>query len=510
MGPIKDQLGVEQGAPNSSEFYKIYNNEQLTVAQESGLGTIISGGAKSVSGGANMTYGIPVASVGQADDTALLFNDLYQLQCLLDLSLQYCEKHQVQLSAEKTKLLVYSDGNTDYVKYSKLLSPLHIGNIPIQFASTAEHVGVVRAVSGNLPHIHQRILSHKRALAKILSMGLSRRHRANPVAALRAETVFATPVLFSGMASLIITKAESSILAQHVKETTERLLRLHPKTPEPVVFFLAGRLPGEALLDLKQLTLFGMICRLPGNILNKIAHQLLTYSSQSSKHWFATIRTLCFKYNLPHPLQLLREPPSKENFKKILKLNITDFWQDHLRTHSATLQDKSLKFFKPNFMSLSKPHPMFQYADNSYKVNKTTTVARMLSGRFRCGSLLRHFSPNISGICENCENELEDLPHILVPKCPALHQRAATLMNFALETLSSSDNIEYFAANVIFKQFMYSKDDNTKVQFVLDPSVIEEVITTEQKIPGTLKLILSITTTWCYSLNKCRTKLLRN
>ena len=33
MGPIKDELGVEQGGPNSSEFYKIYNNEQLTVAQ---------------------------------------------------------------------------------------------------------------------------------------------------------------------------------------------------------------------------------------------------------------------------------------------------------------------------------------------------------------------------------------------------------------------------------------------------------------------------------------------
>ena len=27
MGPIKDQLGVEQGGPNSSEEYKIYNNE---------------------------------------------------------------------------------------------------------------------------------------------------------------------------------------------------------------------------------------------------------------------------------------------------------------------------------------------------------------------------------------------------------------------------------------------------------------------------------------------------
>ena len=73
MGPIKDQLGLEQGGPNSSELYKIYNNEQLTTAQESGFGTTISGH--------------PVASVGQADDTALLSNDIHKLQCLLDLSL---------------------------------------------------------------------------------------------------------------------------------------------------------------------------------------------------------------------------------------------------------------------------------------------------------------------------------------------------------------------------------------------------------------------------------------
>ena len=137
------------------------------------------------------------------------------------------------------------------------------------------------------------------------------------------------------MASLLITNAESIVLAQHVKETTEKLLRLHPKTPEPVIFFLAGRLPGEALLDMKQLTLFGMICRLPGNILNKIAHQVHTYSSQISKHWFTNIRALCYKHNLPYPIKLLHEPPSKENFKKSLKLNINEFWANQLRAHSA-------------------------------------------------------------------------------------------------------------------------------------------------------------------------------
>ena len=116
MGPISDELGLEQGGPNSSDHYKIYNNEQLTSAQESGFGTTISG--------------ISVASVGQADDTALISDDISQLQCLLNLTLIYCKKHRVQLSASKTKLIVFSKQETDYVKYAKLLSPLHIGNTP--------------------------------------------------------------------------------------------------------------------------------------------------------------------------------------------------------------------------------------------------------------------------------------------------------------------------------------------------------------------------------------------
>ena len=81
MGPIYDELGLEQGGPASSEFYKIYNNEQLSSAQRSGLGTCIAG--------------VDVACVGQAYDTVLVSNDLHQLKMLLDLSLQYCQKHQV-------------------------------------------------------------------------------------------------------------------------------------------------------------------------------------------------------------------------------------------------------------------------------------------------------------------------------------------------------------------------------------------------------------------------------
>ena len=121
MGPIKDQLGVEQGGPNSSEFYKVYNNEQLTTAQHSELGTTV--------------LGEPVAAIGQADDTALVSNDINQLQQLLQLTLHYCERNQVHLSASKTKLMTFSLTATDYTKYTELICPIHIGETKIDFVT---------------------------------------------------------------------------------------------------------------------------------------------------------------------------------------------------------------------------------------------------------------------------------------------------------------------------------------------------------------------------------------
>ena len=487
MGPIRDELGLEQGGPTSSDMYKEYNNEQLTTAQESGLGTTI--------------VDKNVASNGQADDAALMSNDFRQLQHLMDLTVAYCDKYQVQLSAGKTKLLLFSNSETDYVKYAKLLSPITIGDTPIQFVETAEHVGVLRSVSSNLPHIHQRIVSHKKALASILSLGLSRRHRANPLSSLRAETIFGTPVLYSGVATLILQKAEVDILAHHVKETIQNLLKLYSNTPEPVVFFLAGCLPGEALLHLKQLTLFGMICRLPDNILHKIGQELLITASQTNKNWFAQIRTLCFTYNLPHPLSLLSDPPKKEQYKRLLKNNITDFWQSKLRAHCATLT--SLKYFKPQFMSLSRPHPMWSSAVNSYQVNKCVVVARMISGRFRCGSLLRHFTPSCTGICELCGLEIEDLDHILIPKCPHLQERRSLLINVARDRLSISQPVL-----AIFEKYLQNPDSESFVQFLLDPSAAPEIIAAAQVEPTILSLIFRVSTAWCYSLNRSRLKLL--
>ena len=96
-----------------------------------------------------------VAGIGQADDTGLLFDDIRQLQLLLQLTLAYCKKYQVTLSAAKTTLLVFSKSSSDLLTYSKLVIPIQIGDTKNEFATNAEHVGVLGSTSGNSPEDHQ-------------------------------------------------------------------------------------------------------------------------------------------------------------------------------------------------------------------------------------------------------------------------------------------------------------------------------------------------------------------
>ena len=115
---------------------------------------------------------------------------------------------------------------------------------------------------------------------------------------------------------------------------------------------------------------------------------------------------------------------------------------------------------------------------------------------------MRHFYTHTSGFCELCGLELEDLPHILLPKCPHLQERADILKKFAINKLSSTE-----VASNIFSSVLESKDRH-KVQFFLDPSVVPMVIAAQQVDSTILPLLFSVTTTWCYSLNRTRLKLL--
>ena len=128
---------------------------------------------------------------------------------------------------------------------------------------------------------------------------------------LRIQAIHSQPVLLSGISSLCLTETEIGILRSHHKNCLQNLMKLHPNTPEPYILFMAGSLGAKADVHLKQLSLFGMITRLPNNIIYKIAFTKLSSDPDSSSSWFVQVRKLCAQYGLPSPLSLLSSPPSK-------------------------------------------------------------------------------------------------------------------------------------------------------------------------------------------------------
>ena len=106
--------------------------------------------------------------------------DFYKMKWLKTLNVELCPEKTILQALYPKKL------RTE-VEYLKEFSPVQLNGIRLKFHETAEHVGIVRATTGNLLNILQRISSHKNALHAVLQNGLARHHCANPVACLKVS-----------------------------------------------------------------------------------------------------------------------------------------------------------------------------------------------------------------------------------------------------------------------------------------------------------------------------------
>ena len=433
MGPIGDLLGVEQGGVNSDQYYKMTNNEQLKSAQASGLGVPL--------------HDIVISSVGQADDVFLSTNNLSSLNNLLYLTKQYCSKYKVSLVPEKTKLQLFIPGSLSiYEDYFRCDNFLSIDSMKVDFVEETEHVGIIRSVHGNYPHLLNRVSSFKISLAAVLHVGLARNHRGNPAASLRVLQVRVLPVLTSGVATLVLSKPETNIIENTVLDSLMGIQKLIMKTPRSVVFFLAGSLPGTALLHLRQLSLFGMITRLPGSTISSVARTALVCEKPSSRSWFNQIRVICLQYALPNPLSLLDFPPTKYTYKTLVKRHVQSYWEDLLQQEASKLP--SLEYFHPQVMSLSHPHPLWTTAgSNPFEISKAVIQARMLSGRYPSDYLARHWTKNKNGYCllPHCSGRETPgtLEHILL-YCSSLAECRQKVLS-----LASRQTLPHFAHLVL-------------------------------------------------------------
>ena len=509
LGPIHDTIGVEQGGCASDRIYKLVNNEQLKTAQQSKLGVDL-GLAVSPRGDLSR---VVISAIGQADDIALVSSSLRNLQLLLHLSKMYCNKYQVKLVGPKTKLLVYNSRDTVLRSEVDLASTtITVNGAIISPSPQAPHVGIVRSVIGNEANILARLSAHRKAMYGLLSAGLARSHRASPAATLRLETIFGVPVLLSGLASLVLTAKEENMVSHHYKVHLERLLKLHQATPAPVVFMLAGCLPLQAQLHLKMFAIFGQLCRLNDggsagdNILAVMAGNIYSSSTtNSSKSWFWRIRQLTLQYALPHPSEWLLCKPSKSTVKSTTKSAVLQYWLAKIRDKADTLP--SLQYLKTEYLGLTRCHAIFWTCGSSpWELEKATTQARLLSGRYRVEALSGHWVPwNRDGMCSLPQCWRSACAHkgtleSLLLSCPSLSSTRDVLLQYQSEFLSNHPDLLTLVTECLVSD---------PVQFWLDCSTMKEVIRfVQENDRSVLYKLFKLTRNFCHTIHSKRVMLL--
>ena len=285
------------------------------------------------------------------------------------------------------------------------------------------------------------------------------------------------------------------------KRTIQNILKLGVNSSPSVVYFVAGSLPGAAILELKQLSLFGMVCRLLTNPINFHAKQILL-SASASHSWFGKVRDLLLKYQLPHPLDLLHSPPTKECYKKLIKSKVIDFWETKLRAEAPSTL--SLPYFHPEYLSLGSPHKILTSAGaKSYEVSKARIQLLFMTSQYPSAKFSRHWSPeNPLGICSNgsCKEYevIETSEHILL-YCPAYNSARQNAIKLCLQI--KNQHVHQLVTN------FFLTGPHKLLQFLLDCSVIPEVISMAQQHGNAIyNDLFYLGRTWCFGIHRMRMK----
>ena len=211
-------------------------------------------------------------------------------------------------------------------------------------------------------------------------------------------------------------------------------------------------------------------------------------------------------YSLPSPLSMLESPKLKLQYKSLIKSKVIDFWEQFYRNQAKLLEESSLRYFNPWYMSLARPHQLWtSCGSNPYEIHKAVIQAQMLSGRYPTDKLKRHWKKDSSGACsiQGCTSkDIGTIEHYLI-WCPALSDARSRMISLCQKVASEDDELRR-----ILDQFMDSHDEKFKVQFLLDCSQFSEIIQLKQCGKQVLvDRLFYVSRTWCYTIHQSRKKL---
>ena len=146
-------------------------------------------------------------------------------------------------------------------------------------------------------------------------------------------------------------------------------------------------------------------------------------------------------------------------------------------------------------MSLKTVHPLWSsFSSNPFGINK----ARLLSGKYMSDLSYIHWSlANNDSFCVLSPGKKVPgtIEHLLV-SCPVLMEKRQFLFSYWSQQSQDNNKLQQLLTRVL------SSSEEEFIQFLVDPSVVPDVISGCQAATFNLNKIFSLTRTFCYRMHR--------
>ena len=402
--PINITQGVRQGGVLSTGHYKRYDNPILLHLEQRYTGAKIG------------SIGIPHVTV--ADDVALLSWFRSEMQVMVWDVEDNAGRERFIVNPSKSHALKYlsnkrKENNEDIFMYNK----------KIKDSKSATHLGIVRNVNGK-PDIEQKINLGRKTAYSLMGAGFHGGGGLKPSQNGYIWSTFVVPRLLYGLESILLSKKDVECLEKFQRKCLKQIQGLPDKTANSISLALLGVLPLDAVVHKNALTTFLNMIRLKGSIENDIALRQIVMKDVKDKSWFMFVREILHMYDLPSIFQLLSNPPSKNERKRVMNTAVNkaveEGWQQDVKSKS------SLKYVNVDSLKVGRIHHIWSTVRNSiYDSRRAQLKSKLLTGTYILQGNRAVFNQfQVNPTCRLCKAEPETRQHF-ISECSFLNNERA-------------------------------------------------------------------------------------
>ena len=389
-----EKQGIRQGGITSPLLYKAGRNkglEQLDKNPSMQIGCINTG------------------AVMVADDLALTAATPQQMQLAIYIAQEDASRERYLYNTEKTKTLVINGRSEDIC--------LQLNGKPLGISTKEKHLGIFRnSKNSNSDTVNARISESRRACYSLLGAGLCGLNGTGPEVATSLYKTYIIPLLVYGLESLVLQEKEIQTLEAYHRRNLRHLLHLPASTATPAIYLLSGCPPLEAEIHVRTLLFFRSIAEGRGqegplDFVNSVIERQLALKGMDSSSWTAWVRRILLHYGLPNAFDVLRHPPEKTYWRKMVRSTIYQHWTDLLLSQKE--QMSSLAYLKSTGLRVGLLHQSLTGTETPVAIQKVAVATKLITGRYPLANN-RTAGKRFSNRCPLCEEEEEDQTHFLL------------------------------------------------------------------------------------------------